>query len=120
MPTLRIIPGYNYVDCTKEELNLYSQSIINKAVIKESIKLIDVELSKEDSEEAKKAMELNEKLNKACATIDKQNRQILEQGKNNNDQIGMIKEQGDLIKDLMKEVEKLKKKKPEKVEKKDK
>ena len=120
MPTLRVLPGYNYVDYTKEELKKYSQTEVNKAMIKESIEFVDFTLSGKDADQAKNALEVNEKLNKAQRVIDKQNKQILEKDKENDSQSKMIKEQGDLIVEMRKQIEKLEKKIEKKVEKKDK
>lgn len=117
--TLRIIPGYNYVKITKEEFKeKFLSTDVNKAIFKESIEPIDFELKDDDKIEAEKALELNEKLNKAQKVIDKQNKQILEKDSENDSKEKMIKEQGELIKELMKKVEKLEKK--DKKEKKDK
>lgn len=110
MPTLRVLPGYNYVELTKEELKKYSETKVNKAMIKESIEFVDFALTGKDADQAKNALEINEKLNKAQKVIDKQNKQILEKDKENDSQSSMIKEQGDLIKELMKKIEKLEKK----------
>ncbi len=110
LKTLRVIPGFNYVDCTEDEMKQYAKSAINKSIIKESIRLVDVKLSEEDDIEAKKALATNTKLNKAQKVIDKQNKQILEKDNANNSQAKMIKEQGDLIAEMMKKIEELEKK----------
>lgn len=114
MKTLRVIPGFNYVDLDEEEMKEYAKSSINKAMIKEYIKVVNIELSEEDDEQAKAALETNKKLNKAQRIIDSQNKQILEKDKDNDDQARMIKEQGDLIAEMRKEINKIKEKKKDK------
>lgn len=107
MKTLRVIPGFNYVECTEDELNEYRKSTVNKAIIKESIRIINDPLTEENKREAQKALELNEKLNKSQLVIDKQNKQILQKDKNNDDQAAMIK----VLMEKVEELEKLTKKK---------
>lgn len=111
MPTLRVIPGFNYVDLSEDEMKEYTKSDVNRAVIKESIKLVDIELSEDDKAEAKKALELNKKLNKAQKVIKKQNDQILKKDDDNNILVKKVEEQASLIEEMMKKIEKLEKKK---------
>lgn len=113
MPTLRIIPGFNYIDATDEDIKKYAKTEVNKAMIKESIKFIDsdINLSSDEVAEAKAALATNEKLNKAQKVIDKQNKQILEKDKVADDQSSLIKEQGDIIAKLMARLDKLEAKK---------
>jgi septal ring factor EnvC (AmiA/AmiB activator) len=109
MPTLRVIPGFNYVDIEPATFGKYLLSEVNKSIVKESIVLIDFELVDEDKEEAEKALATNKKLNKAQKVIDKQNKQILEKDKDNDTLSKNIKDQDKKIEMLMKEIEKLKK-----------
>lgn len=119
MPILRVIPGFNYVDIKEDELKKYAKTEVNKAVIKESIKLIDVELDEEESAEAKKALETNKKLNKAQRVIDKQNKQILEKDESNSEQAKVIKELTEANSAMTEMMEKMQKQ-LDKLEKKDK
>jgi len=98
---------------TEKEIKKYAQTEVNKAMIKESIDFVnsDVELAGDDLAEAKAALVTNEKLNKAQKVIDKQNRQILEKDKIADDQTAIIKEQNNVIADLMKRLDKLESKK---------
>lgn len=117
--TLRIMPGFNYVDIEKDELAAYSRTPVNKSMIEESIRLVgrDAKLSKEDDAAAKSSFEKNEKLNKAQKIIQKQNEQILKKDQANDDQANVIKELTDansamttLMAKMQKQLDKLEKK----------
>lgn len=110
LKTLRISPGFNYVDCTSEELAEYFKTEVNKAITKENLSFPDGDLTDKEDAEAKNALKINEKLNKAQKVIDKQNKQILKKDKESDKQQAKINDLNEKIEKMAKQIEKMEKK----------